>query len=100
MHSYNIVYMDLALEDVAEIKRYLSNFYPGTWPRFADKLERGISGLSAMPYICEAWQPKPTYRRLVVDKYLVFYKVLDAEKTIQIHRILHGSRNIQRFLNF
>jgi toxin ParE1/3/4 len=36
------------------------------------------------------------YRKMVVDDYLVFYVVLD--EAIEIHRILHGKRDIGRYL--
>mgnify|MGYP000944865976 FL=1 len=97
--KYKLIYMDLVLDDMAAVKRYLSGFYPGTWPRFSQKLEDGISALSSMPYICEAYRSGSDYRCLVVEDYLVLYKVNETEKAVYIHRILHGSRDIQRFLN-
>ena len=97
--KYKLIYMDLVLDDMAAVKRYFSGFYPGTWPRFAQKLEDGISALSSMPYISEAYRSGSDYRCLVVEDYLVFYKVNETEKDVYIHRILHGARDIQRFLN-
>ncbi|MEP6890052.1 MAG: type II toxin-antitoxin system RelE/ParE family toxin, partial [Nitrospirota bacterium] len=37
------------------------------------------------------------YRVLVVDNYLVFYKV--KGKTILVYRILHGARDIMHLLS-
>lgn len=36
------------------------------------------------------------YRCLVVEDYLVFYKI--EKRTVVIHRILHGARDYRRFL--
>ncbi len=36
------------------------------------------------------------YRRMVVDDYLMFYTVLDD--TVEIHSVLHGKRDIGRYL--
>ena len=36
------------------------------------------------------------YRVLVVEKYLVFYKVVND--TVQIHRIIYGKRNYKALL--
>ena len=98
--SYKLIYTELVLYDIADIKEYLSGFYPGTWPRFAQKLENGISCLSSSPYMYEAYKSGSDYRRLIVENYLVFYKVKEPKKEVCIYRILHGSRDIQRFLNF
>ena len=98
--NYKLRYLDLALYDIADIKKYLSHFYPGTWPRFAEKLKSDISGLRSMPFMCPVWRHGSDYRCLVVDDYLVFYKAGKSDKTVHIHRILHGARDIQRYLDF
>ena len=98
--EYKLQYMDLALQDMAGIKEYLSGFYPDTWTRFWEKVMDKTALLASSPYMCEAYQPNPNYRRLIVENYLVFYKVNDSEKTIYIHRVLHGTRNIQQYLDF
>jgi len=38
-------------------------------------------------------------RKIVISKYLVFYKVNDKKKTIEIYRILPGSWDIARYLS-
>ena len=93
-------YMDLALMDVAEIKEYLSGFYPGTWIRFSEKLKENMETLTSLPYMCNFYRSGSDFRRLLVEDYLVFYKVDETKKTINIYRILHGARNIQRYINF
>ncbi|MDD4169964.1 MAG: type II toxin-antitoxin system RelE/ParE family toxin [Desulfotomaculaceae bacterium] len=55
-------------------------------PRFPEKYEAYSTG-----------QYRLAYRRMPVDSYLVFYVVL--ENTIEIHRVLHGSRDIRRCLD-
>jgi plasmid stabilization system protein ParE len=91
--------MDLALQDIADIKAYLSGFYQGTWSRFSQKLEDSIFALSSTPYIYEAYRTNYDYRRLIVGNYLVFYKVFESEKSVRIYRILHGAKDIQQYLN-
>ena len=98
--KYELRYMDLALLDIADIKKYLSGFYPGTWPRFSEKLRSDVSGLASMPLMYPLWKPDSDYRCLAVNEYLVFYKINKSKKTVHIHRILHGARNIQQYLNF
>ena len=98
--KYTLLYMDLALQDLRSIKNYLSEFYPGTWPRFSEKLQADSLSLTSMPYMCEAYRYNSEYRCMLVDDYIVFYKVSETEKTVCIHRILHGSRDIQRYMRF
>ena len=43
-----------------------------------------------------AWDP--AYRRLVVDQYLVFYRVNDGNKIVEIHRVLRGAWNLPQYL--
>ena len=80
--KYKLIYIDLALDDLVVIKEYLSNFYPGTWFRFIENLEKSISKLSSMPYICEKYHFGSDYRQMVVDNYLVFYKINEKLKEV------------------
>ncbi len=91
-----IVMFPLAAEDLANLVEYLSHFYPSTALRQYDSIIEKVKLLPEFPEMCEVYEPQKfrlTYRKLVVDNYLVFYVVTDTE--IQIHRILHGGRDIQ-----
>ena len=50
------------------------------------------------PYVCESFIDDPDYRRLVMGDHLVFYMVDEEKKMIEIHRVLHGSRDAKRHL--
>ncbi|MGI6085638.1 MAG: type II toxin-antitoxin system RelE/ParE family toxin [Acetivibrionales bacterium] len=83
------------LDDVVE---YLSQFYASTAIKQYDRIILKIQELSQFPNKYEEYRDgfyHFTYRRLVVDDYLVFYTVL--EDTIEIHRILHSKRDIGRY---
>jgi plasmid stabilization system protein ParE len=96
--AYTVVYEDEALLDQEDIAEYLSRYYPGTPRRFRSALDDRLNALSDMPYMYPAWEGNPAYRKMGVSNYMVFYKVNDAERTIVIHRILHGSRDLARHL--
>ncbi|MCL1821000.1 MAG: type II toxin-antitoxin system RelE/ParE family toxin [Oscillospiraceae bacterium] len=95
---YNVIFMDLAYEDYNEISEYLSQFYPSTAEKFLNELEKYVSMLKRTPHAFEVYQPCPKYRRVVVRDYLVFYKVFDEVNRVEIHRILHGTRNVRNIL--
>jgi len=97
--KYRLRYMDDTVTDREHIKAYLSQFYPGTARKFFALLKKKTVRLKTFPYSCPEYEDVPDYRKLVVGDYLVFYVVNEDAKTVDIHRILHGSRDIRQHLN-
>ena len=79
--TYKIKYLPLAVQDLNDIARYLSGFYPKTASRVLKELREKITKLGDTPKMCEIYRLDPAYRRMVVDQYLVFYRVNDEIKT-------------------
>jgi len=96
--KYTIKFLPLSVTDLEDIKEYLSQYYESTVANFFNLLKEKISRLKNFPHSCPKYEDAPDYRRLVVGDYLVFYKVNEDEKSIEIHRILHGSQQIQNRL--
>ena len=98
--TYKIRYLPLAVQDLNEIARYLSGFYPKTASRVLKELREKITKLGDTPKMCELYRLDPTYRRMVVDQYqyLVFYRVNDENKIVEIHRVLRGAWNLPQYL--
>ncbi|MDR0219972.1 MAG: type II toxin-antitoxin system RelE/ParE family toxin [Lachnospiraceae bacterium] len=90
--------MDLAESDYNEIHEYLAQFQESALAGFIDELEKRTAALEDMPYMFAVYEPLPKYRRIVVREYLVFYKVIEEFRRVEIHRILHGARNIVKVL--
>jgi len=97
--KYRLRFMEDTVTDREHIKAYLSQFYPGTVKRFFGLLKMKIARLKSFPYSCPEYDDVPDYRKLVVGDYLVFYIINEDIKTVDIHRILHGSRDISKHLN-
>jgi plasmid stabilization system protein ParE len=100
---YEIKLLQRATVDIEDICRYLSQFYPGTAGRFLDALEQGLDGLMQNPYMYVEYEGNRNYRRMVIQTdlsphYLVFYKIPKTGGTIKVYRVLHGKRNIEKFL--
>ena len=66
--TYKIKYLPLAVQDLNEIARYLSGFYPKTASRVLKELREKITKLGDTPKMCEVYRPDPAYRRMVVDR--------------------------------
>ena len=96
--TYKIKYLPLAVQDLNDIARYLSGFYPKTASRVLKELRDKITKLSDNPKMCEIYPLDPVYRKMVIDQYLVFYQVNDPARIVEIHRILRGSWNLPQYL--
>ena len=96
--KYTIRFSPSAKEDKKEIKTYLSKFYPKTSRRFIVSLKEHIVNLQDNPYIYPKYSENTDYRRMFIGNYIVFYKVNDAEKEIDIYRILRATWNLPKYL--
>ncbi|MCL2838743.1 MAG: type II toxin-antitoxin system RelE/ParE family toxin [Oscillospiraceae bacterium] len=90
--GYSIVYLPAAKQDIENIAEYLSQFYANTFKNFMITLEKAIFNLENMPYIGSEYKD---YRRLVVEDYLVFYKVNDTNGIVKIYRVLRGAQGVE-----
>jgi len=95
---YRIRYLPDTVADMEEIKAYLALYYESTVNKFFTLLRDKILRLKDFPYSCPVYEDDPEYHKLVAGDYLVFYMVNEKEKTIEIHRIFHGSKDIKRYL--
>ena len=86
------------MQDLNDIARYLSGFYPKTASRVLKELREKITKLGDTPKMCGIYRLDPAYRRMVVDQYLVFYRVNDEIKTVEVHRVLRGAWNLPQYL--
>ncbi len=68
--------------------------------KFVDKLDRRIKQLEHHPYLGKTPRHDKLrnqgYRVLILDSYLIFYKVIG--NTIEIHRVIHASRNLDELI--
>jgi plasmid stabilization system protein ParE len=96
--NYKLRYLPLACEDIEELVTYLLRFYPGTAGFFLGELEQRIADLRNHPKMCEEYAEDTYYRRMVVSDYLVFYHVNERREAVEIHRVLRGSWDVNRYL--
>jgi toxin ParE1/3/4 len=96
--KYTVRFSPFAKEDKKEIKTYLSKFYPETPNRFTASLKEYIANLKDNPYIYPEYPENNDYRRMFVGNYIVFYKVNDAERQIDIYRILRATWDLPKYI--
>jgi plasmid stabilization system protein ParE len=96
--AYEILLLKRAVKDIDEICLYLSQFYPGTVGRFLDSLEKGFENLAMNPQMYAEYFGNRKYRRMVVQNYLVFYRIFDNSRCVRVYRILHGKQDVSSFI--
>ena len=97
MMMYKIRYLSGALENLIEIRKYLKEFSTETANKTLKEIKSRIANLKETPFMCEKYHDNPSYRRMVISNYLVFYVVNEETHIIEIHRVLHYSQNVRKY---
>lgn len=95
MENYKVVFLQTALDDLEEIVLYIAKDSKNSAIKLRDKIVECASQLQTFPKL---GLPVPDrkigesgFRMLIVQKYLLFYKIYGDE--INIMHILHGARD-------
>ena len=94
--KYTLRYLPVAVDDLVSIFDWIANDSPRNAAAFVEKLDQRIGNLRTHPLVGHIPQDetleKSGYRVLVIESYLVFYLI--RGRTVEIHRVIHGSRNL------
>ncbi len=97
VNKYILRYLPVAVDDLISIFDWIAHDNPAHAAAFVDKIDQRIGSLKKHPFLGRVPRNEKLkntgYRVLVVESYLVFYMV--RGKTVEIHRILYGSRNLE-----
>jgi plasmid stabilization system protein ParE len=91
--------MDSVEHDVLAIESNLAKIDNRLFHKIEKDIEERIASLDTMPSRYPIYLHRPQYRVTGVHKYMIFYKVIENTKTVEIHRILHGSRDIESLID-
>ena len=93
--EFSVKLVRVAEDDLREIVLYVAADRPSASEELANKLEKNIGLLSKHPHLGRVPKEEELarlgYRYLVIENYLVFYKI--EGRTVYVHRILHGARD-------
>ena len=95
---WSVVVLPRARRDYYLAIDYLSDFYPGTPVRFHQKYARTLLQLQDNPFGWSVCYACPDYRRAIVGKYTLLYKIVEERHEVHIHRLLRGSWDIPRIM--
>lgn len=98
--KYQVRLLSIAEEDFTEIISFIAADNPTAADTFANKIEKNLELLSENPNLGRIPREEEIrnlgYRYLIVQNYLIFYTI--EERTIFIHRTLHGGRDYRTLL--
>lgn len=105
MIKYNVQFSDEAKNDFVDIIKYIKfNFKENDIAiKLSSKIRENIKLISINPKIYsiidDEFIKKLELRKARVDNYLIFYRIIEIEKTIQIVRIMYARRNWNNILD-
>lgn len=97
MEKYKIQLSIKAKNDYKKIISYLKNelLEPSIANRYAELINSEIQTLSYFPQkhaiIDKEIVKELEYRKLVVKNYIVFYRINERKKVVEVYRILYGA---------
>lgn len=95
-NKYILRYLPAAVDDLISIFDWIAEDSPANAATFIEKLDQRIGSLATQPFLGHIPRDDKLkisgYRVLVVESYLAFYIV--RGKTVEIYRVVHGSRNL------
>lgn len=91
--KYKPIYLPTANLDIARMDKYLSE-YPSKAKRIFQEMDKKVTDLETMPHMWPIYTAKPEYRRMILEDYLLFYKIDEDNHMVRIYRILHGKMDI------
>lgn len=105
MIKYKVQFSGESKNDFANIIKYIKYNLQETKAatKLSNKIKESIKLLSNNPklysIVDDEYIKKLGLRKLIVDNYLLFYKILEEEKIVQVVRIMYGRRNWIDILN-
>ena len=93
---YNLEYQPIAQHDMINIVTYISEVLcnPIAANRLAEAFIDSAENIRDFPYSMPVYHPvkplKYEYRKLIVNNYIMFYRVNDAQKLITVARVIYA----------
>ena len=93
---FTLRYLPVAVDDLVSIFEWITNDSPANAAAFVERLDQHIGILKTHPLLGHVPRDENLknsgYLILVIESYLVFYMI--RGRTVEIHRVVHGSRNL------
>jgi plasmid stabilization system protein ParE len=90
--DYRLLYTQRALNDLAEIVGHIAEDDADASSRFGSSLLDHLELLARFPRMGSAIQKRPRVRKLVHSPFLVYYRIDDDKRMIEVLHLRHGAR--------
>ena len=94
--GYKVVLSPLALEDLGKIVAYISQNDPPAAERLGHRLLDQAETLRYLPNRGGNVRQRPGVRKLVSGAYLIFYRVNESARCVEVLRFWHGAQDPDR----
>ena len=98
MKKYPVRLQDGIKEDIENIIRFKGWYSSSAPSRIVAKILDCLDDLAFMPYLGHVSDYDSDYRQISVEDYMIFYLVDEEREAIEVHYILHQSRNTERIV--
>jgi toxin ParE1/3/4 len=89
---YTVVFSDPADRDILQIVEYIAADNPEAAKRFGAKLLDLALSLSELPHRGSRVKKRLGQRKLILGDYLIYYRIAEKSRTVEILRFLHGAQ--------
>lgn len=102
--NYSLDITESFENDVGSVIEYISHklYNPDASERLLRNTENTVSKIAENPFLYPVYHDETIsekgYRYAVISKYLIFYLIDEASKTIHISRFLYGGQNVVEIL--
>jgi toxin ParE1/3/4 len=90
--EYEVIITPAGLRDLAQIRAYIARDNPSAAETFGLKLLDGAESLRTFPERGGCVAQRPGARFVLVDPYLIIYRILEQSRTVRVLRFWHGAR--------
>lgn len=90
--DYRLLYTQRALNDLAEIIGYIAEDDADAAFRFGSSLLDHVDLLVRFPRMGSIIRKRPQVRELLHSPFLIYYRVVDQSRMIEVLHLRHGSR--------
>ena len=94
--GYKVILSTLALEDLEQSVAYAAQNDPAAAERLGHRLLDQAETLHYLPYRGGNVQQRPGVRKLVSGAYLIFYRVNESARCVEVLRFWHGAQDPDR----
>ncbi|MFZ1217643.1 MAG: type II toxin-antitoxin system RelE/ParE family toxin [Chthoniobacterales bacterium] len=94
--EYEVVITLSALRDLEEIRIFIARDNPSVAETFIEKLLDGAEALSTFPERGGCVTQRPGARFVIVQPYLIIYRIMEQSRTVRVLRYWHGARERMR----